>query len=145
MPHTTTKNARTKRTDTRPNAKRRKKLQQAADKEKLIQELRVTSKQKGERAEREVVVDAMPLRSTSLDSTEKVLRALRKKLKAIEELMKRQARGDVLDDAQIAKIDAMESIIEEITLISIKKVATAAAPGGERRRQEKRRRDDDDR
>lgn len=54
MPHTTTKVMRTKRPDTRPNEKERRKLSRKIEDDKIIQDLRVTKKLKTERKEREV-------------------------------------------------------------------------------------------
>ena len=54
MPHTTTKTSRTKRADTRPNEKIRRKLKRQIEDEKTIQDIRVTKKSKAERKEREV-------------------------------------------------------------------------------------------
>ena len=77
MPHTTTKNPRLKRVDTRPNEKRRRQKNSDEEEAKSIQDIRVTKKQKGEKVEREVPVQ--PLRDTPQISEDKYIRALRKK------------------------------------------------------------------
>lgn len=112
MPHTTTKNARTKRVDTRPNEKRRRKKNQSVEDAKAIQDLRVTRKQKHERKERDVGITA--LRETAQGSTDKYIRALRKKLQQIDGLMTRQKAGQDLDAQQLAKIDTLDDVMAEM-------------------------------
>ena len=114
MPHTTTKNPRTKRVDTRPNEKRRRQKNNAEDEAKSIQNIRVTKKQKGEKVEREVPVQ--PLRDTPEISEEKYIRALRKKLRDIDALIIKQNGGGVLDEQQLLKIETIDSIMEKIDL-----------------------------
>ena len=114
MPHTTTKNPRTKRVDTRPNEKRRRQKNNAEDEAKSIQDIRVTKKQKGEKVEREVPVQ--PLRDTPEISEEKYIRALRKKLRDIDALIIKQNDGGVLDEQQLLKIETIDSIMEKIDL-----------------------------
>lgn len=114
MPHTTTKNPRTKRVDTRPNEKRRRQKNNAEDEAKSIQDIRVTKKQKGEKVEREVPVQ--PLRDTPEISEEKYIRALRKKLRDIDALIIKQNGGGVLDEQQLLKIETIDSVMEKIDL-----------------------------
>jgi uncharacterized protein with WD repeat len=124
MPHTTTKNPRTKRVDTRPNEKRRRQKNNAEDEAKSIQDIRVTKKQKGEKGEREVPVQ--PLRDTPEISEEKYIRALRKKLRDIDALIIKQNNGGVLDEQQLLKIETIDSVMEKIDL-AIAKGAQATA------------------
>jgi uncharacterized protein with WD repeat len=124
MPHTTTKNPRTKRVDTRPNEKRRRQKNNAEDEAKSIQDIRVTKKQKGEKVEREVPVQ--PLRDTPEISEEKYIRALRKKLRDIDALIIKQNNGGVLDEQQLLKIETIDSVMEKIDL-AIAKGAQATA------------------
>ena len=63
MPHTTTKNQRTKRLDTRPNEKQRRKLSRQIEDEKTIQDIRVTKKQRSEMKERGLPEDIPPEKS----------------------------------------------------------------------------------
>ena len=114
MPHTTTKNPRTKRVDTRPNEKRRRQKNNAEDEAKSIQDIRVTKKQKGEKVEREVPVQ--PLRDTPEISEEKYIRALRKKLRDIDALIIKQNGGGILDEQQLLKIETIDSVMEKIDL-----------------------------
>lgn len=72
MPHTTTKTSRTKRADTRPNEKIRRKLKRQIEDEKTIQDIRVTKKSKAERKEREV--QRTPLADTNSASKEDKVR-----------------------------------------------------------------------
>ena len=124
MPHTTTKNPRTKRVDTRPNEKRRRQKNNAEDEAKSIQDIRVTKKQKGEKVEREVPVQ--PLRDSPEISEEKYIRALRKKLRDIDALIIKQNNGGVLDEQQLLKIETIDSVMEKIDL-AIAKGAQATA------------------
>lgn len=124
MPHTTTKNPRMKRVDTRPNEKRRRQKNNAEDEAKSIQDIRVTKKQKGEKVEREVPVQ--PLRDTPEISEEKYIRALRKKLRDIDALIIKQNNGGVLDEQQLLKIETIDSVMEKIDL-AIAKGAQATA------------------
>ena len=63
MPHTTTKNTRTKRVDTRPNEKQRRKLSRQIEDAKTIQEIRVTKKRKCEYKERGLPTAMAPAKS----------------------------------------------------------------------------------
>lgn len=110
MPHTTTKVQRTKRIDTRPNEKVRRKLQKKLEDSKLIQNIRVTSVQKHEKKVR--VAQVTPL--SSLSKNEKVLRALRKKLNAINDLIERDQSGEDLDEQQQAKVGTLKDVMNEM-------------------------------
>ena len=83
MPHTTTGKTRSKRADTRPNAKQRLKMEQRLEKQRQVDDLRTTRKQKGERKARECQT-LQPLRKVSQKGeTEKYIGSLKKKLKSI--------------------------------------------------------------
>lgn len=114
MPHTTTKNPRLKRVDTRPNEKRRRQKNSDEEEAKSIQDIRVTKKQKGEKVEREVPVQ--PLRDTPQISEDKYIRALRKKLRDIDALLLKQKEGAVLDPQQLLKLETLDATLEKIDL-----------------------------
>ena len=124
MPHTTTKNARTKRPDTRPNAIRRAKKNRDIEDKKTIQDIRVTKKLKKDRVEREAVIST--LRDDPQVSEEKYLRALRKKLRDVDILIKRQENGEDLDEQQIIKIGTLDEVMAKMES-AINKSAQAAA------------------
>jgi uncharacterized protein with WD repeat len=124
MPHTTTKNPRLKRVDTRPNEKRRRQKNAEEEEAKTIQDIRVTKKQKGEKVEREVPVQ--PLRDTPQISEDKYIRALRKKLRDIDALLLKQKEGAVLDPQQLLKLETLDATLEKIDL-AIAKGAVATS------------------
>jgi uncharacterized protein with WD repeat len=112
---------RTKRPDGRPvAAKTRQKIEAKLASKLTIQDLRVTSKQKGERKERDVGPRTTGdiKQSPTKSSEEKHIHALRKKLRQIEELIKHQDAGEDLDEAQLEKIARMEEIITEMETAS---------------------------
>lgn len=110
MPHTTTKSHRSKRPDFRPNEKVRRKLQKQVEDSKKIQNLRITSVQKHEKKER--IAQVTPL--TTLSKDEKVLRALRKKLNAINDLLETERQGIDLDAQQQQKVATLKSVMDEM-------------------------------
>lgn len=110
MPHTTTKNKRSKRVDTRPNEKTRRKLIRKIEDSKSIQDLRVTKVRNVDRKER--VAQYTPM--AKLSKKEKKLRALNKKLKSINELIERQKDGETLDEQQEMKINSLENVLADI-------------------------------
>lgn len=113
MPHTTTKSYRPKRADTRPNGKLRRKLGQQSAHKDTIQDLRVTRTLKHERKEREVTsVNNTPLKTLSKD--EKLIRALKKKLKSIHELMEKEKRGEALTAEQANKVRQADQVLHDI-------------------------------
>jgi uncharacterized protein with WD repeat len=116
MPHTTTKAHRTKRIDTRPNEKVRRKLQKQIEDNKTIQNLRVTSVQRAERKER--IAQTTPL--SKLSKNEKILRALRKKLNAINQLIEKESAGETLDAQQLEKICSLPQVMSEMEEIMTK-------------------------
>lgn len=134
MPHTTTKTMRSKRPDTRPNGKQRLKIARKIEAEKVIQDLRVTRKQKGEKRFREAQI--LPLKNPNeFTDDEKYVRNLKKKLRAIDELMTKQRSGTELDEQQLEKVAKLPMLLEEMDAVLLK-VASAAVESS---------RDDDDR
>ena len=125
MPHTTTKNPRLKRVDTRPNEKRRRAKNAGEEEEKSIQDIRVTKKQKGEKVEREVPVQ--PMRDTIEISEDKYIRALRKKLRDIDLLLEKQKGGAVLDAQQLQKLETLDGIMEKMDAAIAKGAANASS------------------
>mmetsp|Transcript_24779 Transcript_24779/g.41922 ORF Transcript_24779/g.41922 Transcript_24779/m.41922 type:complete len:131 (+) Transcript_24779:75-467(+) len=112
MPSTTTKKMRTKRPDTRPNANERRKIGKKMEAQKAIQDLRVTRKRKSEHVER--VVERAPEVKQSLPENEKILRALRKKMRKINNLIEIQNAGTELDDQQLALVGSLDEIVEKM-------------------------------
>ena len=113
MPHSTTKTMRSKRPDTRPNGAQRRKIQKKLEAAKDIQDLRVTRKRKGETLER--VAQILPLKKeNSLGKEFKLIRALKKKLKSIDELIQMQKQGVQLDNQQLEKIEKLGEVMEEL-------------------------------
>lgn len=111
---------RTKRPDGRPVAvkKRAAMYKKTADKQ-TIQDLRVTSKQPHEKKEREITQSNGELKAVkSKTSEEKLLRALRKKLREIEQLMLKQKEGLELDAQQTEKVDSLGDLIVEMENVS---------------------------
>ena len=83
MPHSTTKAMRSKRADTRPNAKQRLKMQKRLEEKSRALDLRVVRKSKDEKKGRECQT-LQPLRkATKKGEAEKYIGALKKKLRAI--------------------------------------------------------------
>ena len=70
----------------------------------------MTRRSKQERCEREV--QATELRSRS--ATEKRVRAIKKRLRAIEGLVEAEGRGAELDTQQRAKVDSLDSLLQEL-------------------------------
>ncbi len=116
MPHTTTKSYRPKRPDTRPNGKLRAKLTKEIHDKEVIQDLRVTSKRPGDRKEREVT-KTMPMKT--LTKEEKLIRALKKKLKGISELKDKKERGETLDAQQLKKLEELPTVLHDIEVLMV--------------------------
>lgn len=112
MPHTTTKGLRTKRVDVRPNAKQRKEKAKKAESQKIIQDIRVTKTLKSERKERSTGPGQNLVIKKS--THEIVLRSLRKKMQAIDDLLEKQRNGKVLDAQQLQKIDTLDAVLAEM-------------------------------
>jgi len=111
MPHTTTKVQRLKRPDFRPNEKVRRKMQKQLEDAKTIQDLRITSVQKGAKKQR--VAQVTPLQT--LNKNEKVMRALRKKLNSINELMEKEKNGVERDEQQLLKVASLEEVMTQLS------------------------------
>lgn len=135
MPHTTTKRARTKRPDFRPNGKRRLQAQQrkqekdrlarvAANelKGKLFAPLRheplpkisnntATTNNNSNRNRAQILRKAKP---NSKDSSNIRFRALHKLLRQIVALEEKQTAGTKLDEAQLAKLGRFDEVVEEL-------------------------------
>lgn len=109
MPHTTTKNKRTKRLDTRPNSKFRQKQFKKFDKLNKIEDLRVTSINSKSRKERVAV--NLP---KQISNEEKRIRSLRKKLNSIVELQEKQDGGEKLDAQQLEKLTSLNAVVAEL-------------------------------
>ena len=104
---------RSKRPDTRPNGAQRRKIQKKLEAAKDIQDLRVTRKRKGETLER--VAPILPLKKeNSLGKEFKLIRALKKKLKSIDELIQMQKQGVQLDNQQLEKVEKLGEVMEEL-------------------------------
>lgn len=110
MPHSTTKTVRHNRPDSRPNAKLRRKLFVKEEKAKTIQDIRVTKVQRNEKKER--LAQVTPLSTLSKD--EKKLRAIKKKLKAIDDLVEQREAGIELDAQQLIKLSCLDDLLREM-------------------------------
>jgi uncharacterized protein with WD repeat len=113
MPHTTTKVSRIKRIDVRPNSRQRKSIAAIIDSKTTIKELRVTRKSKEERMERNISL-GQEIITSKKSRNEKVVRSLRKKLKAIELLISKQRSGEELDEQQLEKVNSLDQIMKDI-------------------------------
>jgi uncharacterized protein with WD repeat len=100
-----------KRDDVRPNPKVRKEQRKLVADAQTADDLRVTKKQKADRVEREVDTTE-PLSETTDQRAAKKIKALNKKLTAIEVLREKQKRGETLDEKQLAKIDSLGETLE---------------------------------
>ena len=114
MPHTTTKNRRSKRPDSRPNAKVRKVASKKHNDSLKIQDIRVTRKLQGEKKERSFKEGNA---FAKLSKEEKLLRALKKKLRGINELIEKKQRGEALDPQQREKVRQLDSVLETMTAL----------------------------
>ena len=113
MVSTTTKTQRLKRPDTRPNSKARSLIRRKVAEKQKIQDLRVTRVQKDARKERAFV----PVSKDSnqwLNDKERYIKALKKKLQAIHNLIEKQDKGEKLDDHQLLKISRLSELMDEM-------------------------------
>eukprot|EP00984_Skeletonema_dohrnii_P013373 scaffold5533_cov111-Skeletonema_dohrnii-CCMP3373.AAC.3 len=111
MPHSITGKHRTKRPDTRPNAKKRKKQHAQAYEAAEAKDIISTRIPKAQQKERPVTGILKP------DSDQlkmKRVRFLQKLLRQIESLKERQEGGEVLDEAQRRKVGRLEEVVQEI-------------------------------
>jgi hypothetical protein len=120
MPHTTTKNYRPKRGDTRPNSKKRKQEFKKKDATIKISDIRVTKIQNSEKKER-IVISASTERK-ELSKDEKLIRALRKKLNGILELKEKKEKGQILNLAQEEKLASMDTVLVDLKALIPKTV-----------------------
>ena len=127
MPHTTTKNRRTKRMDTRPNGKIRTKSQRQANDQLKIQDIRVTRKLKGERKERTINREENSFATLSKD--EKLLRALKKKLRGINDLIEKKNQGVLLNPQQMEKITQLDTVLLDMESLIQRNSNTKSASG----------------
>lgn len=114
MPHSTTKSHRTKRPDSRPNGKVRRTLQKEMHDKEIIQDLRVTKIKNSEHKER-LVDTRTVLKTVILSANEKRLRALKKKLRKINDLIeKRDNEVITLDEQQQRSVDELDETLERL-------------------------------
>ena len=114
MPHSTTGKTRVKRPDNRPNSKVRRRENQAEAKAMTADELRIVKKPKKDQGEREVIAAAAPLKESTDDRVAKKIKALNKKLTAIEALKDKQKAGVELDEQQLAKVESLADTLQEL-------------------------------
>mmetsp|Transcript_36832 Transcript_36832/g.75087 ORF Transcript_36832/g.75087 Transcript_36832/m.75087 type:complete len:154 (+) Transcript_36832:99-560(+) len=111
MPHSITGKHRTKRPDTRPNAKKRKKQHAQAYEAAEASDIISTRIPKSQQKERPVTGILKP------DGDQlkmKRVRFLQKLLRQIESLKERSEGGESLDEAQRRKVGRLEEVVEEI-------------------------------
>ena len=111
MPHSITGKHRTKRPDTRPNAKKRKKQHAQAYEAAEAKDIISTRIPKSQQKERPVTGILKP---DGDQMKMKRVRFLQKLLRQIESLKERQEGGEVLDEAQMRKVGRLEEVVEEI-------------------------------
>jgi uncharacterized protein with WD repeat len=76
--------------------------------------------QKGERKDRSMDTAAMPLRDSPVlnastkTKSEKLLRALKKKLRSMEPLLAKQASGELLNEAQLQKLESLDDVLADL-------------------------------
>lgn len=80
----------------------------------------MTRVQKGQRKERSIDIAAMPLRDSPGSSAgpknkdEKLLRALKKKLRSMEPLLAKQASGELLSETQLQKLESLDDVLADL-------------------------------
>ena len=96
------------------NAKHRKKLGEKFAKSQTVEELKVTRVASKDKKEREVSDVGQELKSM-LSEDEKRLRSVRKKLKDIAELLRKQKdEGIELDNQQLIKVSRLKELMLEM-------------------------------
>ena len=125
---TVTGKTRGSRPDNRGGTKR-KAEEKATNKTCAVQDLRVTRLQRGERKERLVQGEFGHTKSKK----DKLIRALNKKVAAIERLTEQAEAGDVeLNDDQVAKIGALGDILDKLEkLVGPPRAVESKEDGGE--------------
>lgn len=111
MPHSITKKHRSKRPDSRPNAKKRKKERDVAYAAAEAKDIISTRIPKKEQKERPVTGE---LRQELPELQAKRVRFLQKLLRQIEALKERKEGGEKLDEAQMMKLGRMDEVVAEI-------------------------------
>ena len=111
MPHTISGKTRSKRPDSRPNAKRRKKEKAKKVEEADVSDLRATRIPKSEQRER---TPGGILKQKQLAPEAKRVKFLTKLLKQIEALRERKEQGETLEEAQLHKIHRYDEVVAEI-------------------------------
>jgi hypothetical protein len=113
MPHTTSGKKRNKRPDARPNGKERRKQKQrvaaATPVEKLIKTNIPCSKRK-ERSAGGVLKKG----KQHMDPVANLIKSRQKILRQIYTLAEKQNAGAILDDAQLEKLERMDTIVAEL-------------------------------
>jgi uncharacterized protein with WD repeat len=61
--------------------------------------------------------------------SDQVMRALRKKLRQIEELIQRKQRGEALDEQQLKKIDSLDEVMVDLARYTEPKTSDAEGEG----------------
>ena len=100
------------RGDTRPNAKARRVHRKREAEVQIASDIRVVKKQKGDRVERTIDTSGGALKETEDQKAVKKIKALNKKLSAIEALIEKQKAGETLDEKQLAKIESLGETLE---------------------------------
>ena len=114
MPHSITGKHRSKRPDSRPNAKKRKKDRDAAYAAAEAKDVISTRIPKREQKERPVTGELRQEFHSQLDEEAKRVRYLQKLLRQIETLKMKKERGEKLNDAQMKKLGRMDEVVAEI-------------------------------
>eukprot|EP00242_Pyramimonas_sp_CCMP2087_P005521 CAMPEP_0198208140 /NCGR_PEP_ID=MMETSP1445-20131203/11537_1 /TAXON_ID=36898 /ORGANISM="Pyramimonas sp., Strain CCMP2087" /LENGTH=157 /DNA_ID=CAMNT_0043881425 /DNA_START=97 /DNA_END=570 /DNA_ORIENTATION=+ len=118
--NSTTGKHRTKRPDFRANAKKRKQEADKAQEKKegvtyasvrkaKLAKIEATGVQPGERK-----FDNQSMKMKKYRESEKLVRALTKKLRHIDELIKKKESGAVMDEQQLDKIDKRDEVLLEL-------------------------------
>ena len=114
MPHSITGKHRSKRPDSRPNAKKRKKDRDAAYAAAEAKDVISTRIPNSEQKERPVSGDLRQELPTQQLEEAKRVRYLQKLLRQIETLKMRLSTGEKLNDAQMKKLGRMDEVVAEI-------------------------------
>jgi len=111
MPHSTTGKHRSKRPDSRPNAKKRKQEHKAAYEAAEAKDIISTRIPKSQQKERPVTG---ALRQEPSQLKMKRAKFLQKLLRQIESLQERKEGGEKLDEAQMRKLGRLDEVVGEI-------------------------------
>jgi len=106
------------------------KIARKMEAEKAIQDFRVTKRQKGEKREREVQI--LPMKNPDgLTEDEKLVRTLKKKLRAIDDLITRKNEGAKLDDKQTKKVAKLPMLLKEMEKVLLRITSSAGIDIGD--------------